>query len=690
MQSNQNLIQRRRGTVLESTDTYVDISDSKSRLILNSDRIISLSNPIGLYQSIDNPENYVFIIFNAGHKDEDVYIRDPNIRYTYTKTPYVTSKVVGWKPVIRTYSFRQFTELCVKWDSRIVFKNYKSQGVVNMHGQHTRKYTFDLEYEDKVYDIDMNTFIEILHGTSFRFPSDLSFESISFKMINRESGSELAIALKTQPDPWDLGLNDGNVIFTIAYLITKRLHRSNRTNVVKVSRFCSEFISYVKGGNQGLIEGLWLETSTTSQASTTSETLITSQTSTTSETLTGSIPPTSWKSTGHILSIYREINGGIIPTDSGLFNDVPKAVKYGQCFIFACLMQSFMRACGIPCRAVRTEDSAHDSIRSYIIACREGDSVPCWNFHVWNEVWFSRADLNNKYREPGWQVIDATPQGISYDCDKPQMACGPCPVEAIRDLQDETLYDAKFIIGEVNAVMATYIFRPVVYSSYGKHDELFPQREEEDDWYIYDVGYGRTATKIMIETYGSKKITYNGYDVYDLTESKSNYVNFQIDPRSCITGNRRYKYSVNMMASIPTKYKCKVNLECSNPRLYTIAAILSLDRYDGPLESNEIDKNNVIVRKLHMIDMTQGSSEYNFIFNYDLNKEHITLIPTCLRQDNKICSITRTSNHSDDCAVYPTIRFFIKLALATQLVDSQASIAIYQWSGNKWNRKLGL
>ena len=40
------------------------------------------------------------------------------------------------------------------------------------------------------------------------------------------------------------------------------------------------------------------------------------------------------------------------------------------------------------------------------------DSV--WNFHVWNEVWMKRPDLNDGVYG-GWQVIDATPQEPS-DC----------------------------------------------------------------------------------------------------------------------------------------------------------------------------------------------------------------------------------------------------------------------------------
>jgi len=35
------------------------------------------------------------------------------------------------------------------------------------------------------------------------------------------------------------------------------------------------------------------------------------------------------------------------------------------------------------------------------------------NFHVWNDVWMKRADLNENGEYDGWQAIDATPQELS-------------------------------------------------------------------------------------------------------------------------------------------------------------------------------------------------------------------------------------------------------------------------------------
>ena len=34
-----------------------------------------------------------------------------------------------------------------------------------------------------------------------------------------------------------------------------------------------------------------------------------------------------------------------------------------------------------------------------------------WNFHVWNECWMARPDLQAGYG--GWQAVDATPQETS-------------------------------------------------------------------------------------------------------------------------------------------------------------------------------------------------------------------------------------------------------------------------------------
>jgi len=67
------------------------------------------------------------------------------------------------------------------------------------------------------------------------------------------------------------------------------------------------------------------------------------------------------------------------------------------------------------------------------------------NYHVWNEVWMARPDLNILDRS--WQVIDATPQELSEG----QFKCGPASVTAVKNGDIRAPYDTAFVYSEVNA-----------------------------------------------------------------------------------------------------------------------------------------------------------------------------------------------------------------------------------------------
>uniref|UniRef100_A0A8C1YFS0 protein-glutamine gamma-glutamyltransferase n=1 Tax=Cyprinus carpio TaxID=7962 RepID=A0A8C1YFS0_CYPCA len=155
--------------------------------------------------------------------------------------------------------------------------------------------------------------------------------------------------------------------------------------------------------------------------------------------------PTAWTGSPEILLKYAK--------DGGL------PVCFAQCWVYAGVLNTFLRCLGIPTRVITNYSSAHDNtgnLKTDIILEEDGtvnrsrtrDSV--WNYHSWNEVYMRRPDLPEKYS--GWQVVDSTPQETSDGLYR----CGPTSVIAIKEGELSYPFDARFVFAEVNSDVVYY------------------------------------------------------------------------------------------------------------------------------------------------------------------------------------------------------------------------------------------
>jgi len=223
-----------------------------------------------------------------------------------------------------------------------------------------------------------------------------------------------------KPKPWSFAQYDEDVFLGSLELLTG-LNAAGRADPAAVARWLTEKIDANDGG---VLFGNW------------------------GDDYSGGTSPLSWVSSKDIFESYR-IDG---------------SVRYGQCWVFAGLLTSSLRALGIPARPVTNFESAHDSQadgypadglveRCWVFELPSlrwrnvGESV--WNFHVWCEAWMRRPELSDG---DGWQVVDATPQEISYDSSPQRFQLGPVPVSTIRNRLGNS-YDALFVQSEIDAVV---------------------------------------------------------------------------------------------------------------------------------------------------------------------------------------------------------------------------------------------
>ncbi|KAL5489676.1 hypothetical protein EMCRGX_G018794 [Ephydatia muelleri] len=131
-------------------------------------------------------------------------------------------------------------------------------------------------------------------------------------------------------------------------------------------------------------------------------------------------------------------------------------VRYGQCWVFAGVVVTLLRALGVASRCVTCYEAAHQSARlmhvdRYFTAdgdlIHDASSDNVWLYHVWTEAWMRRSDLPSGY--DGWQVLDA--------CSSERLGgtqrIGPCSVVAVKEglLGKQWPYDGEFVQSEINS-----------------------------------------------------------------------------------------------------------------------------------------------------------------------------------------------------------------------------------------------
>uniref|UniRef100_A0A3Q3GB79 Coagulation factor XIII A chain-like n=1 Tax=Kryptolebias marmoratus TaxID=37003 RepID=A0A3Q3GB79_KRYMA len=213
---------------------------------------------------------------------------------------------------------------------------------------------------------------------------------------------------------WVFGQFEAGVLDACIYILDVcRMPIESRGDVIKVLRTASAMIN--SQDDNGVLVGNW------------------------GEDFSMGVAPTTWTGSAKILLQYHNTGA---------------PVSFAQCWVYAGVLNTFMRCLGIPARVITNFNSAHDNtgnLKTELIFMADGspdrrrtrDSI--WNYHCWNEAYIKRVDLPPKYS--GWQVVDATPQETSDGF----FRCGPAPVIAVKDGELYHPFDCGFVFAEVNS-----------------------------------------------------------------------------------------------------------------------------------------------------------------------------------------------------------------------------------------------
>ncbi|KAH0617944.1 hypothetical protein JD844_016736 [Phrynosoma platyrhinos] len=233
---------------------------------------------------------------------------------------------------------------------------------------------------------------------------------------------------------WNYGQFEEGVLDACLYLMDRaQLDLSGRCSPLKISRVGSAVIN--SKDDEGVIVGSW------------------------NNIYDYGVAPSAWTGSVNILLEYHSSR---------------EPVRYGQCWVFAGVFNTFLRCLGIPARVITNFSSAHDNDANLQMdvfldengkvdskltkdsICSSFKPIPKLNralqiysgkrnYHCWNEAWMSRPDLPVGFG--GWQAVDSTPQENSDG----MYRCGPASVKAIKHGHICFPFDAPFVFAEVNS-----------------------------------------------------------------------------------------------------------------------------------------------------------------------------------------------------------------------------------------------
>lgn len=230
------------------------------------------------------------------------------------------------------------------------------------------------------------------------------------------------------------------------------------------------------------------------------------------------------------------------------WNATGKPVQYGQCWVFAALLNAMMRAVGVGSQQltgfgavvdmsafVDKHHKEHHVCDSYFL--EDGTDVTFkitpkhfptgtaggrpWNFHSWINIWMNRPEYEAL---GGWQSVDGTPPGN----------IGPASLNAVRTLDESHPYNVSSIISTVHSTTRAFLVECP------EKDSKFEHCKVKDET---PLKYDHTGLPLLV----SSKTTENGTMVEDNITSK--FIDPATDARIPFEKKRRMLRAKAMKAS---------------------------------------------------------------------------------------------------------------------------------------------